>query len=301
LVDVSSTEATSDIGSRNVVVLQTVTAGMFAIASIRFLNRADAMRDTFYGALAITSVFWALARINYVLTPSSLATRLTIGDWFRLMAYAVAVLGAASEFIGYWRRARDTAVLEERRRIARDLHDGLAQELAFITTQAKSLSMSVSDERATLLSRSSERALHESRRAIAALTHPVDEPLEVALTQQAEELSGRLGVRVRLHLEPVGRVSAETREALLRIAREAITNAGVHARPTQITVSLSNHDGINLLVSDNGKGFAPDDPRFYTGGRFGVTSMRERAAALGGTLRLQSRLYGGTKVELHLP
>jgi signal transduction histidine kinase len=133
------------------------------------------------------------------------------------------------------------------------------------------------------------------------LTHPVDEPLEVALAQQAEELSGRLGVRVLLQLEPVGRVSPDIREALLRIAREAITNAGRHGRPTKITVALSNHDGLTMLVADDGKGFRVDDPRAYAGGRYGVTGMRERAEALGGSMRLQSRPYGGTKVEVHLP
>jgi signal transduction histidine kinase len=167
-------------------------------------------------------------------------------------------------------------------------------------TQTKALSGSVGDDRAGLVSRAAERALDESRRAIAALTHAVDEPLEVALAQQAEELSGRLGVRVQLQLEPVGRISADTREALLRIAREAITNAGRHGRPTKITVSLSNHNGVNLVVADDGKGFWAEDPRVYTRG-FGVTSMRERAEALGGSLRLNSRPYGGTKVEVSLP
>lgn len=301
LSGLSSTEATSDIGSRNVTVLQAVTAGLFAVASLRFVRRGRRASDAFYGWLAITAAFWALARVNYVLTPSHYATWLTVGDWFRLTAYAVAVLGAAAQFVSYWRRAAGTAVLEERRRIARDLHDGLAQELAFITTQSKSLMHTVDDERALLLSRAAERALDESRRAIAALTHPVDEPLEVALAQQAEELSGRLGVRVLLQLDPVGRVSPDTREALLRIAREAITNAGRHGRPSKITVALSNHQGINLLVTDDGKGFLVDDPRVYVGGRYGVTGMKERAEALGGWFRLQSRPYAGTKVEVHLP
>jgi signal transduction histidine kinase len=152
-----------------------------------------------------------------------------------------------------------------------------------------------------MVARAAERALDESRRAIAALTRPVDEPLDVALAQQAEEIGGRLGIRVLLELEPVGRVAPDTKEALLRIAREAMTNAGRHGRPTKIVVGLSNHDGVTLRVADDGRGFRVDDPAVYAGGRYGVAGMRERVEALDGRFALQSRPYGGTKVEVWVP
>jgi signal transduction histidine kinase len=192
-------------------------------------------------------------------------------------------------------------VLEERRRIARDLHDGLAQELAFIASQTRVLANSPDPEGIGLVVRAAERALDESRRAIAALTRPVDERLDIALAQQAEELSGRLGVRVLLDLEAIGSVSSDAREGLLRIAREAITNAGRHGRPSKIKVQLENHDGVTLRVTDDGRGFRVDDPRVYVGGRYGIAGMRERAEALGGSLRLESRPHVGTKVEVRVP
>jgi signal transduction histidine kinase len=301
LTGAPSTEATGD--SRDIVVtlVQSLAAGAFAIASIRFFRRGRRNTDPFYGWLAVTAVLWALARANYAFTPEVVVSRLTVGDWLRMAAYAVAIVAAASEFMTYWRRLAETAVLDERRRIARDLHDGLAQELAFISTQTHALAKSTGNDNAGMVARAAERALDESRRAIAALTRVVDEPLDVALAQQAEELSGRLGVRVLLDLEPVSGVAHDTREALLRIAREAITNAGRHGRPTKITVHLSNHGGITLRISDDGRGFLVDDPRVYAGGRYGVAGIRERAEALGGSVRLQSRPYLGTKVEVWVP
>jgi signal transduction histidine kinase len=300
LTGTPSAEAAGNNGGTAVVLIQAIAAASFAIGSVRFARRARLKGDHFYGWLAVTCALWSLSRINFAITPSRAIAEITVGDWLRLGAYAVAVVAAASEFLSYWRQIAETAVLEERRRIARDLHDGLAQELAFIATQTRSL-VNEKNKKAEVVARASERALDESRRAIAALTRPVDEPLDVALAQQAEEIGGRLGIRVLLDLEPVNRVSSDAKEALLRIAREAMTNAGRHGRPSKITVSLVNHDGVTLRVQDDGRGFRVDDPKVYAGGRYGVAGMKERAEALGGQVRVESRPYGGTKVEVWIP
>jgi signal transduction histidine kinase len=298
----SSTDVSVDTGSLSVRIIQILAAAAFALASLGFLRRATRDADPFHRWLAVTAALWSLARVNFAFTgPHGIAT-LNVGDWLRLAAYAVAVVAAASEFTGYWRRLAETAVLEERRRIARDLHDGLAQELAFIATQSRGLvADSKQRDRVEMIARSAERALDESRRAVAALTRPIDESLDVALAQQAEELGGRMGVRVLLDLESGIDVSHDKREALVRIAREAITNAGRHGRPSKISVSLANGDGIFLRITDDGRGFRVDDPKVYAGDRWGVSGMRERAAALGGRCEVTSRPYGGTKVEVWVP
>jgi signal transduction histidine kinase len=302
LTGTPSTEAAGRSGGDIVSVVQVLCALAFALASVRFAQRGRRRGDAFYAWLAVTAALWALARLNYAITPSDQVAQLGVADWLRLAAYLVAVIAVAAELNGYWHRLADTAVLEERRRIARDMHDGLAQELAFIATQTRGLGTPDTDPaRAQMVARAAERALDESRRAIAALTRPVDEPLDVALAQQAEELSGRLGVRVQLDLTPCGAVGNDTREALLRIAREAITNAGRHGRPTKISVHLSNHDGITMRVSDDGRGFRPDDPKVFAGDRWGVAGMKERAEALGGRFALESRPYRGTRVEVWVP
>jgi signal transduction histidine kinase len=288
-------------GSATASTVQLLAAALFAIASLRLADRAARADDSFYSWLGAAVALWAASRLNLGLSPASSSDHITITDILRLSAYAVAVVAAGSEFIGYWRQIAVSAVLEERRRIARELHDGLAQELAFISTCARSVATEQADARLGLIARSGERALDESRRAIAALTRPLDEPLDIALAQTAEELGGRLGVRVVLDLEHGIGVSSDTREALLRIAREAITNAGRHGRPSKISVSLANHAGVTMRVADDGRGFRPDDPKVYAGDRFGVVGMRERVEALGGRFALDSRPYGGTRVEVWVP
>lgn len=283
------------------VTLQVTIAIAFGVASLGFIHRAVRVNDTFYAWLAVTAALWSLARVSFAFTPPHVAESVTIGDWLRLSAYCVALLAATTEITGYWQRLAETAVLEERRRIARELHDGLSQELAYISAQGRSVAAELSDPRVGLLARAGERALDESRRAIAALTRPLDEPLDIALAQTAEELGGRMGVRVLLDLESGVAVNNDVREALLRIAREAITNAGRHGRPSKIAVSMSNANGVSLRVADDGRGFRVDDPVVYAGGRYGVAGMRERVEALGGRFSVESRPYGGTRVEVWVP
>lgn len=297
----SSSEASTNTDNTAATVVQTVSAAAFALASLRFYLAGKRVGDLFCGWLAMAAACWGLARANFAVTPAHYAGAITLGDWFRLSAYAIAVIAAGAELGAYWRELMQKAVLEERRRIARDLHDGLAQELAFITTQSKQVAGDPTRDGAMLLSRAAQRALDESRRAVAALTAPIGEPLEVALAREIEELSARLRVRVVPDLAAVGKVAPEIRETVLRIAREAITNAARHGHSTRIHVLLANHDGISLRVVDNGRGFRPEAYKDGAAGRYGIVGMRERAEALGGELEISSRLFFGSTVEAWVP
>ena len=302
LASPSSSEASAATDNAAATIVQTASAVAFALASLRFFLAGKRGGDLFCGWLAVAAACWALARANFAVTPAHYAGAITLGDWFRLSAYSIAVIAAGAELGAYWRELTQKAVLEERRRIARDLHDGLAQELAFITNQSKQVAADPTTDGAMLLSRAAQRALDESRRAVAALTAPIGEPLDVALGREIEELCARLGVRVVPDLAPVGKVSPETRETVLRIAREAITNAARHGQSTRIHVQLTNHDGITLRVVDNGRGFRPE--AFANGaaaGRYGLVGMRERAEAMGGELAVTSRLFFGSTVEAWVP
>ena len=148
------------------------------------------------------------------------------------------------------------------------------------------------------LAAAAERALDESRRAIAALTRPVDEPLEVALVQAAEEVAARVGVQLRIEVGRGAQVSPDEREALIRIVREAITNAGRHGGAENVSVELSNGNGTFLRIMDDGSGF---NPRHTRVGGFGLVSMTERAHALVGELKLSSGAGEGTRIEVRLP
>jgi len=280
--------------------LEFVLVGLFVVAAIGFVTRAKRdPQDPLIGAFAVAMPLGAAASVNYALFPSLYAGWVYTGDVFRLGFYAMLLVGAARELVAWQAQLAEAAVLRERRRIARDLHDGLAQELAFIVGQTRSLAdMSGSSGGFDHLVAAAERALDESRNAIAAMTRPVDEPLDVALAQAAEDVAGRVGAKVRFDLERNLRVAPEVREDLARIVREAVTNAARHGNASTVTLTLNDNGGIRVRIADDGDGFDPESP-----GRrgFGLTSMRERAQANGGELTIRSEPGGGTQVEVVIP
>jgi signal transduction histidine kinase len=301
LTDFVSTEATGDRGDVAVTILQAVIAALFTLTAVLLVVRRPPVNDTFFAWLAVAATLWALARINYMLTPESLTSWVTLGDWLRLAAYAALIAGAVRELRAYWARLAEVAVLEERRKMARELHDGLAQELAFIAAQSSVLARRYPESsRLKLLRSAAERALDESRRGIAALSRATDEPVAVTIGQAAEEVGGRLGARVHLELADHVRLNPETRENLVRITREAVTNAVRHGDAGTVTVRLANHNGVTLEVLDNGSGFDPADLD-HLSGRLGLQSMQERAERIGATFELASRPRRGTVVRVRLP
>jgi signal transduction histidine kinase len=279
--------------------LQLVGLALFAAAAFGFVRRSERTSDEFAEWLAAAATLAAFAWLNYFLFPSLFSEWLYAGDALRLGAYLMLLIGVAREMGRYWRTAASAAVLEERRRMARDLHDGLAQELAFIVTQSRRLA-NRGDESVEYICVAAERALDESRRAIAALTRPLDEPLAVVLSDVAGEVAYRVGLRVEFDIEDVS-VAPATREALLRIVREAVTNAARHGRASVARIVLSNGHGLHLRIEDDGVGFDPAAARASRNG-FGLRSIEERAAALGGVLRIDSRPQGGgTAIEVVIP
>jgi signal transduction histidine kinase len=222
----------------------------------------------------------------------------------RLGAYALILAGAAREISRYRRGLSTAAILDERRRIARDLHDGLAQELAFIVTRSRALAEGMVEPGAREFGRvaaAAERALDESRRAITALFAPIDESLEAAVVQTVEEVAGRAGTRAEIEIDPNIQLPSASKEALLRVVREAVSNASRHGGAQSVRVQLLNGDGpVRLIVSDDGSGFDPGILESDSGG-YGLATMTERVHALGGELSIASRPKAGTKIEVVLP
>ena len=248
--------------------------------------------------LAVAAVFGAFTRLNYFLYPSLYTAWVYSGDFFRLAFYVAILVAAAREISSYWERLSHTAVLEERRRIARDLHDGLAQELAFIGRNLHKLDDR--DPNVARVTASAARALSESRRAIAALTKPLDEPLDVALAEAARETADREGTKVELVLTSGIELDYPRRDALVRIACEAIANAARHGGAGLVRVQLLNGRRVRLHVSDGGSGFDPTAVTAREGGGFGLVSMRERAHSVGASFEVRSRPGGGTRVDVVL-
>lgn len=188
------------------------------------------------------------------------------------------------------------AVREERASLARELHDGLAQDLAVLQLR---LGAAGSDTLREL----ADRALAEARYAITILRGQTAAPTDFlrALERLAEDLADRFGCSIEVNqLEPLSDVPAHLQVALLRIIREAVINAGKHGQPQRITIQLKQRGGeIEALISDDGRGFDPSAP--VPPGRFGLQSMFERARLLGGELTVTSQPGVGTSVRVTLP
>jgi signal transduction histidine kinase len=287
------------VGNTVIVVSQMVIALFFVAAAIGFTQRAERTGDELLLWIGAASVFAAFARINYFIFPSLYSEWVYVGDGMRLMWHILLFIGAAREIQFYQRAYMRSLVLEERRRIARNLHDGLAQELAFIVSRLREQEATATDkDRLRPVISAAERGLDESRRAIATLTRQqLPDPFDAELVQTVEEVAHRLGAKVVVHADPAPGLEADRQEQLLRIVREAVTNAVRHGEAKHVRVSFTNGDGFLLRVEDDGSGFDPTD---LDGSGFGLVTMRERARALGGQLALSSS-SAGTQVEVSIP
>jgi signal transduction histidine kinase len=286
-------------GPSLLLTLQLALAVLYGVATVGFLRRSRRLDDEFFGWLAIAAVFASFSHLNYFLYPSPYLQGVHIGDVFRLCSYVILLVGSMREIWSYWHALSEVAVLEERRRIARDLHDGLAQELAYLARNLDSLEGEPPEERDETLGRLREaiaRAQLESRRAVSILAASRPEPVDVALEEAAAVVAERLHLGLELDLVPGIRISAARQDALVRIACEAITNAARHSGASQVNLKLER-DGsrLRLRVSDHGSGF---DTTVASG--FGLVSMRERARSVGGELRISSDPGGGSVVEAAL-
>jgi signal transduction histidine kinase len=287
-------------GHSALVVADVAAAILFLAAGAAFARRAEREEDEFQMWLGIGTTVAAIGYLNYALYPSSYTDVLYAGDLFRAAAVIALGIGAMREYSRYQAVYAPAAVLDERRQMARDLHDGVAQELAFIASRLDRLANEQHDQKTIAeVNEAVRRALEESRVAITTLNRPLEEPLQLALANTAKEVVGPAGARLELDLEPDVVVPDAWAQALPRILREAVTNAIQHGRASTVTVHLRDANGIGLRVTDDGRGFDPSKPRSESS--FGLISMRERTESLGGEFKLSSEPGRGTTVEILLP
>jgi signal transduction histidine kinase len=209
-----------------------------------------------------------------------------------------------------YERSRELTILEERHRIARELHDSVTQKLFSmrLTADAIAALRGQDPQRATAELETVRRLATEvtaELRAIVVGLQPADlagDGLDVALRKQAELLDRSHGAAVRFRGCPVPRMAAERQEAVYRIAQEALHNALRHGAPRRVDIELSNGRGtLALTVSDDGRGFDVGDAEAQARRRLGLASMRDRARAAGGRLTVNSRPGAGTTVRLEVP
>jgi PAS domain S-box-containing protein len=205
-------------------------------------------------------------------------------------------------------QVREAAVLEERARLARELHDSVTQSLFSMTLLAEAgqrLARAGDLERVqTYLGRlgeTSQQSLKEMRLLVYELRPLVLERVGLvgALQQRLDAVEARAGVEARLLIEGTTRVPEAMEEALYRIAEQALNNALKHAAATSVIVRISANDGrLALEVADNGCGFHPEAVK-DRGGQ-GLTSMQERTEQIGGGLAVISAPGQGTTVRVEV-
>ncbi|HEX4222776.1 MAG TPA: GAF domain-containing sensor histidine kinase [Pseudonocardiaceae bacterium] len=229
-------------------------------------------------------------------------------ELLRLLAAhaAIAIVNAR-----LYERSRELSIVEERSRIARELHDSVAQKLFSLRLTAESASAllaSDSQRAETELANVRELAgqVADELRTIVVGLRPVDlagDGLRTALRKQIDLLDHVHGARVTFDGQPVDGLSPAQQEAVYRIAQEAMHNALRHADARELDITLRAEDGLVVLeVADNGRGFDVDAPREeQSAHRLGIGSMRERARSVGGRLLVSSAKGEGTTVRLEMP
>jgi signal transduction histidine kinase len=215
-------------------------------------------------------------------------------------------VGVAVENARLRQQAERAAVIEERERLARELHDSVTQSLYSLTLFAEAGKglveagdLEVAKHNLGRMGETAQQALREMRLLVHEL-RPLDlerEGLIGALHQRLSAVEGRVNIKARLVAEELVELPAPVEEGLYRIAQEALNNALKHAVATSVTVYLRvKGERVELEVVDDGKGFNPQ--AVSNSGGMGLVSMQERAEKLGGSLTILSAPEEGTKVKV---
>ncbi len=205
-------------------------------------------------------------------------------------------------------RRRERALLEERTRLAREIHDTLAQGLTGIVIQlqvadrAGHIDLADPDSPVRLARRLAEECLVEARRSVKALRPGALEThgLTDALRGLQEQMTSRVPIQSTWEVQgDLFPLPLEVENHLLRIGQEAITNVLRHSQATKLNTTLTYKPGqVCLRVEDNGRGFIPER---HNAAGFGLIGMRERAAQIAATLTIDSRPDHGTRIEIVVP
>jgi two-component system NarL family sensor kinase len=246
------------------------------------------------GVLNVASSDWR------ELTSDDLRLLHTIGDMLSISIERARLYAHSTEF----------GAIEERNRLAREIHDTLAQGLTGISLQLESADAMI--ESGADLARvqqvirqaleQSRANLEEARRSVLDLrAAPLEgRSLDVALEEYIAELPHAEEVQIGFQLSGASRpLPARIETGLFRIAQEAVTNAILHAHASQVQIDLVTlPDAVRMIVKDDGKGFNPDN---IPPGRFGLLGLNERARLLGGKFQINSQPGAGTRIEVRIP
>jgi signal transduction histidine kinase len=200
---------------------------------------------------------------------------------------------------------------EERKRVARDIHDQVGQQITALRMSLESIRASAShDARLAAAADRAARVAEELDRSIDSLTHELRPAaldhlgLTAAIDNLVRTWSERFGIPVEFRDAVVNgfRLSGDAEANLYRIAQEALHNIYKHAKASVVRVTLSQADGhLQLVIQDDGRGFSPVDVHDASVGGLGLESMRERASLIGGELVVRSAWGHGTTITVRVP
>jgi PAS domain S-box-containing protein len=254
---------------------------------------------------------WARGQVLGVLSVIGEAGRCFSQAEVSLLVSIADEVGVAVENARLHEQAQELAVVRERERLARELHDSVTQSLYSLTLLAEAGQRHIGagevervGEYLGRLGEIAQQALKEMRLLVYQLRPLVlkREGLVGALQERLDAVEKRAGVDARLLVEGPVVLPAFVEDELYRIAQEALTNALKHAAPTLVRVTIRAEDNhVSLLVQDNGRGFDPQSAEKEGG--MGLVSIRERTEKLGGSFAVVSWPGEGTivRVDLEVP
>lgn len=288
-----------------------------ALLSYRLWHAERRVSDAWLAAgLAIA----AFSQLHAGIHPGAYTSLVTTADLLRIGFYLALLLGMAAERRADVQALRAAnvelvrlrevdstrAALEERGRLAREIHDGLSQDLWYAKLKQSRLTQltSLTDEQAQLageVTDAIDAALAEARQAVMAMRATSgNATLPDVLQRYVDDFADRFGIRTVLERDgEVPTLSPRAQAEVLRIVQEALNNVRKHADATVVRVRLAGRDdGVAVVVADNGRGF---DPAQAEAPGFGMESMRQRAALIGATLEVTARPRDGTRLSLTVP
>jgi signal transduction histidine kinase len=266
------------------------------LAVVGFGLRFRAFGEDLDRWFALAATLGLFAWLHFLFTPTMSAGLVSQGDFLRLLSYGVLLAGV-------WRAIRfaefGRAVAEERARVAREIHDGLAQYLFAISTHLQMLEQGSPPEK-TLprLKEAASAAQQEARFAVLALSSASgNAPFGAAVRRYVEFLTADGTLDVELDIDEAVHLAPDEQIEVFRIVQEGLANVRRHARARRAWVTIDEQDGQRRVrVRDDGDGFDAEGD----GAGQGLKNMQVRSASIGGGFRIRSRPGSGTAVEVTL-
>jgi signal transduction histidine kinase len=272
-----------------------IAALLCLLSLIGFGNRFRTKGEDLDYWLALVATLMLFSSLHFIFTPLVHVGDVSQGDFLRLLAYGVLL-------VGVWRAIRGSefgrAVAEERARVAREIHDGLAQYLFAVSTHASMMEAGADPkEMLPLIKEAALLAQQEARYAILALSSASGRaPFDTALRRYVDVLTADGALEVELSIDPAIALGPDEQIELFKIVQEGLANARKHADAHRAWVEIGERSGERYVaIRDDGAGFQPD-----IGDGQGLRNMRERAASIGGDFSMRSSPGGGTALEVVL-